>query len=53
LLLRAGLSRGVPIFAIDPTAPRPPAVGVQLVSAPAERFLPDLVRRLGCSSPAA
>ncbi len=47
LFLRAGLERGVPLWAIDPGAARAPHPRVELLRAPAERLLPALLERLG------
>jgi NAD-dependent deacetylase len=46
LLLESALSRGKPVFSIDPHAPAP-IPGVIAVRAPSETLLPEVLRALG------
>ena len=48
LLVESALSRGKPVFSIDPHA-RAPIPGVIAVRAPSERLLPEVLRGLGIS----
>ncbi|MEM6455084.1 MAG: Sir2 family NAD-dependent protein deacetylase [Acidobacteriota bacterium] len=48
MFLRAALTVGVPVYAIDPGAHQPPHPDIRLLSAPAEDLLPAVCDRLGC-----
>lgn len=47
LFLQQGVMRRVPILSVDPGAQPPPYPGIDVLAAPAEELLPDVVARFG------